>query len=286
MIGAIASVSAFQAPERDEFAVLVAVQLADQVIQLVVAPDAVAPRRIFRVNDLLHADDKFVLFIDLMLVGQEIIIVDPVRDARKPARIVDGNARRTVEQFLGVENIVDLGVFEHAVRMDARTRRIERPAGKRRVRRDYVAEFLFEIARDIGDCGEIHAVERADPGAPEADRFNDSVDFSDDDISRLRESDRREAKFLSNAIDFVRGRGYKAYCTCIDCMAVAYAIDNSLIRFEKCRVGIETKDGLTLGMTVRDGRHHHVWQDLEEIEVAVDADYRRFLDMLVSLSIE
>ena len=69
-------------------------------------------------------------------------------------------------------------------------------------------------------------------------------------------------------------------------MAVAYAIDNSLIRFEKCRVGIETKDGLTLGMTVRDGRHHHVWQDLEEIEVAVDADYRRFLYMLVSLSIE
>lgn len=113
-----------------------------------------------------------------------------------------------------------------------------------------------------------------------------SVDFSDDDISRLKGSERREAKFLSNAIDFVRGRGYKAYCTCIDCMAVAYAIDNSLIRFEKCRVGIETKDGLTLGMTVRDGRHHHVWQDLEEIEVAVDADYRRFLDMLVSLSIE
>ena len=96
-----------------------------------------------------------------MIVGQEIIIVDPVRDARKPARIVDGNARRTVEQFLGVENIVDLGVFEHAVRMDARTRRIERPADKRRARRDYVAEFLFEIARDIGDGGEIHAVVRA-----------------------------------------------------------------------------------------------------------------------------
>ena len=33
-------------------------------------------------------------------------------------------------------------------------------------------------------------------------------------------------------------------------MAVAYAIDPTLVETMKVRVGVETKDGLTLGMTV------------------------------------
>lgn len=109
------------------------------------------------------------------------------------------------------------------------------------------------------------------------------VDFSDVDIAELDASKNREAWFLSNAIQFVRGRGYDAYCTCIDCMAVAYAIDPTLVRTEKALVGVETKDGLTLGMTVRDGRHHHIWKDLPEISIAVGADYGRFLMLLKKL---
>ena len=115
--------SLFQPAEGDKFAVLVAVDQADHVIQLVVAPDAVAPGGIFRIDQLFHLDDERILFIDLMLIGQIIIVVDPVGDAREPARIVDGYARGAVQDLFGIENVVDFGVFEHAVRVNTRARR-------------------------------------------------------------------------------------------------------------------------------------------------------------------
>ncbi len=109
------------------------------------------------------------------------------------------------------------------------------------------------------------------------------VDFSESDIADFEASPNREAKFLSNAIQFVRRRGYDAYCTCIDCMAVAYLIEPSIITTEQALVGVEIKDGLTLGMTVRDGRHHHTWEQLPRISIAVSADYQRFLALLKNL---
>ena len=48
-----------------------------------------------------------------------------------------------------------------------------------------------------------------------------SVDFTDEDLARLAASDKPEAKFLHQAISFVHGRGFQAYCAVIDCMAVA-----------------------------------------------------------------
>lgn len=110
-----------------------------------------------------------------------------------------------------------------------------------------------------------------------------NVDFSDDDIKDFKESKRKEAWFIANAIDFVRGRGYGAYCTCIDCMAIAYVIDNSIVDFEKALVGVVSDDGIALGMTIRDGRHHHIWKNLPEIDIAVKADYTRFLALLKKL---
>ena len=62
--------------------------------------------------------------------------------------------------------------------------------------------------------------------------------------------------------------------------AVAYAADPSLVSFGKARVGVDTRDGLTLGMTVRDGRHHFTWDSLPEVMIAVSADYAGFLRML------
>ena len=106
------------------------------------------------------------------------------------------------------------------------------------------------------------------------------VDFTDDDIARLEARGTKGARFLLNAIRFVRGRGFGAYCAVIDAMAVAYAADPSLVSFEKARVGIDTRDGLTLGMTVRDGRHHFSWENLPEVMIAVSADYAGFLRML------
>lgn len=109
------------------------------------------------------------------------------------------------------------------------------------------------------------------------------VNFSSRDIERLEKSQKKEAKFLLQAIRFVNGRGFDAYCTVIDCMAVAYAIDPSLVETMKAYVGVETKDGLTLGMTVIDRRHHHVWEHLPVVEVGCKADYGRFLQLLMDL---
>ena len=86
-----------------------------------------------------------------------------------------------------------------------------------------------------------------------------------------------------NAIRFVNGRGFEAYCTVIDCMAVAYAIDETLVETIEGRVGVETKDGLTLGMTVLDSRHHHVWTHLPMITIGKTADCGRFLKLLMEL---
>lgn len=113
-----------------------------------------------------------------------------------------------------------------------------------------------------------------------------TVDFSDAQIARLNASKKKEAWFLSKAISFSRDRGFEAYCAVIDCMAVAAVIEPSLVTTKKFRVGVETKQGLTYGMTVRDGRHHFVWEQLPMINVAVQADYRRFLDLLTALVLE
>lgn len=108
------------------------------------------------------------------------------------------------------------------------------------------------------------------------------VDFTDKEIAALQDSGRPEARFLTTAIDFVRGRGYGAYCTVIDCMAVAAVIDPSLVDSLEGLVGVETEGHLTRGMTVWDRRHHHQWENLPKISIATNADYQRFLDLLVT----
>lgn len=109
------------------------------------------------------------------------------------------------------------------------------------------------------------------------------VNITEGDLEALKNSSRKEAKFLSQAIQFVKERGFEAYCAVIDCMAVAYAIDGTLVETFEGRVGIETKDGLTLGNTVVDYRHHFVWENLPKIKIGRKADCKRFLDMLVEL---
>ena len=112
------------------------------------------------------------------------------------------------------------------------------------------------------------------------------VDFTEEEIKSLEDSEKKEAGFLRQAIHFNGNRGFDAYCTVIDCMAVAYAIDPSLVQTMKTRVGVETKDGLTLGMTVVDRRHHHVWENLPIIEIGCDVDYERFLKLVLELVLQ
>lgn len=109
------------------------------------------------------------------------------------------------------------------------------------------------------------------------------VNFTQEDLEDFENSGKPEARFLRQAIRFVQGRGFQAYCTIIDCMAVAYAIDPTLVRTIPGRVGVETKPGLTFGMTVLDARHHHAWDTLPEIRIGAEADYSRFLTLLKQL---
>ena len=108
------------------------------------------------------------------------------------------------------------------------------------------------------------------------------VNLTENDIAALDKSDKMEAGFLRQAIRFVNGRGFEAYCTVIDCMAVAYSIDESLIETFEGRVGIETKDGLTLGNTVVD-TVITMYGKIFEVKIARNADHQRFLNMLMEL---
>lgn len=112
------------------------------------------------------------------------------------------------------------------------------------------------------------------------------VNFSQEDIAAFGDSPRPEARFLSQAIRFAAGRGFEAYTTIIDCMAVAYAIDPTLVRTFRGRVGIETQSPLTLGMTVLDRRHHYVWEQLPLVEIGEEADHGRFLHLLRDLVLQ
>jgi len=109
------------------------------------------------------------------------------------------------------------------------------------------------------------------------------VDFTIDDIEKLQKSKNREAAFLAQAIHFVNMRGYGSYCAVIDCMAVAYAIDSTILETIKGRVGIETHGTLTLGNTVLERRSHHAREDLSEINIAKKADYGRMIALLMEL---
>ncbi len=107
------------------------------------------------------------------------------------------------------------------------------------------------------------------------------VNFTELELAELRASDKPEAAFLLNMIEFVTNRGFQSYCVLIDSMAIAAAIDPSLIETMRARVGVETKGELTLGMTVLDTRHHFTWSHLPEIDVAYRADYRKFLRLVM-----
>lgn len=109
------------------------------------------------------------------------------------------------------------------------------------------------------------------------------VNLTEEDITALENSENKEAAFLRQAIRFVNGRGFEAYCAVIDCMAVAYAIDASLVETMEVHVGIETKSELTLGMTVADYRHHFVWEHLPLIHVGCKPDHERLLRLLMQL---
>lgn len=134
-----------------------------------------------------------------------------------------------------------------------------------------------EAAKIVYECG----VKLTAIGLDVATHFD--VNFSEADINDFKSSSKPEARFLYNAIEFVHKRGFEAYCTIIDCMAVGYAIDPTLVETITGHVGVETQSPLCLGMTVLDGRHHHVWTHLPLVTIGAKADHGRFLALLKEL---
>ncbi|MEH7377799.1 nucleoside hydrolase [Neobacillus drentensis] len=108
------------------------------------------------------------------------------------------------------------------------------------------------------------------------------VNFTERHLQLLEEAKTQETDFLLNMIGFVNKRGFESYCILIDSMAIGALIDESIIKTMRGKVGIETKGELTLGMTVLDTRHHHTWNTLPEVEIAYEADYEKFLGIVMN----
>ncbi|MGN6762235.1 MAG: nucleoside hydrolase [Leifsonia sp.] len=106
------------------------------------------------------------------------------------------------------------------------------------------------------------------------------INFRPHDLEALRASDSAEAALAARVVDFVNGRGYQSYCSLIDSVAVAAAIDPTLIETVSLRCDVATEGRLTRGMTVVDRRAHHQWTDMPLITVASDLDFDRFLDLV------
>lgn len=106
--------------------------------------------------------------------------------------------------------------------------------------------------------------------------------FRESDIERLKKSDRREARFVSDLVQFVSGRGFQTYTVLIDSMAIAAAIHPDIIEVRRIHVDIETQGELTSGQTVTDIRNNFRWTHLPAIDAACTAKFSDFLDFVVS----
>ena len=71
-----------------------------------------------------------------------------------------------------------------------------------------------------------------------------------------------------------------------DPMAVAYVVDPTIFRTEKCRVDVETQGELTRGMTVVDRRSYHRANDAPNAEVIVKVDAERFHRLIMERVVE
>ncbi|MFF0265418.1 nucleoside hydrolase [Kribbella sp. NPDC004536] len=109
-----------------------------------------------------------------------------------------------------------------------------------------------------------------------------SINFRDQDLDALRTSGTAEAALALRVVEFVNGRGYQSYCSLIDSVAVAAAVDRTLVDETSLYCDVATSDPLTRGMTVVDRRAHHRWTDLPLITVARNLDFPRFLDLVTT----
>jgi purine nucleosidase/pyrimidine-specific ribonucleoside hydrolase len=105
-------------------------------------------------------------------------------------------------------------------------------------------------------------------------------------LRRSSEAGNSSAKFLLDVVAFASGKRFGSWCCLIDSVAVAVAIDATIVKTEEIRVLVETQSTLSLGQTIVDRRERKehqtgIWADLPVIRAASDIDPGRFLDLLV-----
>ncbi|KAF3389873.1 Pyrimidine-specific ribonucleoside hydrolase RihA [Talaromyces pinophilus] len=91
-------------------------------------------------------------------------------------------------------------------------------------------------------------------------------------------------RFLLDVIRFGELRQFASWCCLIDSVAVAVAVDPTLVVCEEISVAVETQSTLSLGQTIVDRRERkdHRWKEEKRIKAAKDIDASRFLDLLVA----
>jgi purine nucleosidase/pyrimidine-specific ribonucleoside hydrolase len=101
-------------------------------------------------------------------------------------------------------------------------------------------------------------------------------------------ADNPAAKFLTDIVVFAEIRNFASWCCLIDSVAVAAAVDKSIVEVEEVSVVVETHSPLALGQTIVDRRERadFKWQHLAKIKAAKTIHADRFLDLLVKTLVE
>jgi inosine-uridine nucleoside N-ribohydrolase len=109
----------------------------------------------------------------------------------------------------------------------------------------------------------------------------DRLELTADHRARLEAISGKPTAFALGIMDFLAARGDGAYCGLIDSLAIAAAIDRSVIATRRVHVGVETQGALTAGQTVVDWRRRGATSALPEIDAAYDVDFTRFFELLL-----
>ena len=99
------------------------------------------------------------MLVDLLLPFEAIARVEPVSYPCSAGTLAYVYQRRTLEEFLGVEDVIDLFVLEETVGVDAGSRYVEVGSGERCLRRQRIAYVLLIVSGEVGDDCRIHSVE-------------------------------------------------------------------------------------------------------------------------------